>query len=301
MASPSSKATLPDRADPANSELDNIDEQLANEAAQAIQQGIDDDVFDIEGDFLSQEQITQVMAAEAGQATLPAQVVPYDQPTSDAAHTLDTPATPPRASAAKLPTPESSDAELRDLDSMLAAKMSLAEQFAELPIADQPADLPIPDSPIPDSPIPDLPIPDSPVDLPIAELVEPPFADPIVPRADTQADPPPAAKHVDHPAPRIDARPAPPERPAPAVKPPSPAKAVTPTAKPADQPDHNSDAATPDAKPTGLPRWQRAIMSAAALADWPARSLSPRVKSIIGLVGAVLTMMGLTVWIVGSL
>ncbi|MDD4889139.1 MAG: hypothetical protein PHU85_04360 [Phycisphaerae bacterium] len=77
----------PDPADAAQLEV--LDEELVRQAEEAIKTGLDDG-FDLEGEFLSQEEIARVMAEEAAAAAKAAEpVAPANPPDSPPAAPID--------------------------------------------------------------------------------------------------------------------------------------------------------------------------------------------------------------------
>jgi hypothetical protein len=320
--------------------LAGIDDELARQAEQTLQQDLSDSQFDLEGEFLSQAEIAKIMAAEgAGSAAASAApAAPVAKPV------MTEPAAPAVRSAGgqsrSLRQSAGNQVEISDLKSETTSIATASEPAgvagAQVESAAAPALAPSQDQPIVESSAAtDAPsmtaapaAADRSSDAPnvaqgpaAASDSAPRLADsagrsaggvdePVQPVAPAEAAAAVVAKVTDGPATPSaeDAKPAdssvakatPSAAPAEAIKPKKPAEPPAGGASP--QPAGEIEASADQGEEAGerFPRWQQAILSVATMADTPFAGLPRLIKMILGIVGGVVFLAGVAVWVMGA-
>jgi len=243
--------------------LKDLDDELARKAEETIKTSIEEEAFDLEGDFLSQEEVSQILAEEANQALAQQD----DSALFDAADFADTNA------------PETPDGVLTE------------------PLAGEPADAPADPATEPASPVAAAsdesavsvePSASASIDTPLAGRKPTAFAEeqpelharPI----ETLKPPPASPKHV-----------------APVPATPSPRVDQAIDAAEAELLE-SADASETDTQPSSpLTGWKHWLVRAARTLNAPFGWVPTRARDLIGLVGAVTCAMAIVVWVLAIL
>lgn len=273
-----------------------LDDELVRQAEQTIQGGLED-TFDLEGDFLSQDELARLMVPEVvvvgDDGDLPGVQATAVVAASAAA---SVPADPAPASPVG-PVAEASEPELEPEPLRLAASAPAAEESPPplvRPAATEPESLAVgaTQSAEQDAQAVASPSADAAVVLAgeaIDEHLAPPLPAPAVASTESalaEAVVPPTS---DQSGDAADATPPPVE--------PSPAGGTNSDLPELAPPPVRPDYATLS---VGLTSWKRVVLRVALLLDRPFWMLSPRLKNILGIAGAACCMAGLTVWFLAA-
>ncbi|MCG3179990.1 MAG: hypothetical protein BIFFINMI_02344 [Phycisphaerae bacterium] len=244
----------------AQTELAELDDELARHAEETIQESLDEAEFDLDGDFLSQEDVSRIMAEEA--AGIPALADPT--PAAPAAMPAEAgrPSSPHSfEQVAAEPAPAPADEFPTDLEAELESSAAAAGR-----VEDRQADRTLSEAVA-------TPASVAPKEAPPREAARPTRESPPVPVAapvcQAAAETSPIAQDIDEDvASLLDA---------------------------ADLPEGES---TPrKARRWGL-AWRPAAIRTMTLADWPFRGVPALAKNILGVVGGVTAVVGLAIWVI---
>ena len=295
-----------------------IDNELARQAEQTLTQDLADAQFDLEGDFLSQEEIAKVMAAEeAGGGNSPADTL-NAAPTGGAAgaESIERQSAEPAGDFAAATELAGERSEISDsqsetlaaveapapaIDQQIEAAVEPAGPANAAVIAAQAADA----ISLADAQNLAQESADAQSSEPVAESPALAASDPAV-AASTSAEGSAGGNASVEPVALADGAAAAAKAQsagsvAPAAESAKPATPTEAKATPSASPEAASEVAAESGEDSGaMPRWQQMIVRVATLADIPFAGLPRLVKTILGIVGGAAFLAGVTMWVMGK-